>query len=239
MQHFGKELIDCLGTLAQKGALSKQSAEFQVRMARAGFWVTFSKGQPVYLAGEPATSIFGLESGRLDVAIPIGADEEVVINRMKPGAWIGEAALMSDMKRLLSVWSATESRVFCVPADAIRRIVAEHPADMAFFLDATLRNSFLGARLAAELLSLPPQARFARLLLRLATPEGSVQATQEELGRMAGMSRAAFRRSCTDLIDAGAVQIVYGGVRITDRASLKRAAALDWETVFRRPVNSS
>jgi DNA-binding GntR family transcriptional regulator len=48
--------------------------------------------------------------------------------------------------------------------------------------------------------------------------------TQEELGRMAGMSRAAFRRAFTALIEAGAVRTEYGGVQIADRAALERAA---------------
>ena len=107
------------------------------------------------------------------------------------------------------------------------RNVAEHPGDIYFFLKFSHRNSILMARLTAELLSLSPQARFARLLLRLATPGGTAQVTQEELGRKAGMSRAAFRRSCAALIDAGAVRIDYGRVHIVDRVQLKRAAALD------------
>jgi len=220
-------LIDSLGSLAQKGPLAQEPSDFQARMARASHWLTLARGQPLYLAGDLATSVFGLESGGLDIAIPIETGEEVVIHRMKPGEWIGEAALMPDVTRPLSVWSAAESRLFCVPAEAIRRNVAEHPGDIYFFLKFSHRNSILMARLTAELLSLSPQARFARLLLRLATPGGTAQVTQEELGRKAGMSRAAFRRSCAALIDAGAVRIDYGRVHIVDRVQLKRAAALD------------
>ena len=220
-------LIDSLGSLAQKGPLAQEPSDLQARMARAGHWLTLSRGQPLYLAGDLATSVFGLESGGLDIAIPIETGEEVVIHQMKPGEWIGEAALMPDVTRPLSVWSAAESRLFCVPAEAIRRNVAEHPGDIYFFLKFSHRNSILMARLTAELLSLSPQARFARLLLRLATPGGTAQVTQEELGRKAGMSRAAFRRSCAALIDAGAVRIDYGRVHIVDRVQLKRAAALD------------
>ena len=118
-------LIDSLGSLAQKGPLAQEPSDFQARMARAGHWLTLSRGQPLYLAGDLATSVFGLESGGLDIAIPIETGEEVVIHQMKPGEWTGEAALMPDVTRPLSVWSAAESRLFCVPAEAIRRNVAE------------------------------------------------------------------------------------------------------------------
>ena len=48
-----------------------------------------------------------------------------------------------------------------------------------------------------------------RLLLRIADAEGTVRATQEDLGRLAGMSRAAFRRAFGDLIAAGVVELEY------------------------------
>jgi CRP-like cAMP-binding protein len=76
----------------------------------------------------------------------------------------------------------------------------------------------------AETLALPARPRFARVLLRLATPDGTVNATQEELGRMAGMSRAAFRRAFGALIAAGVLETGRGNVRIHDRAALEREA---------------
>jgi DNA-binding FadR family transcriptional regulator len=62
------------------------------------------------------------------------------------------------------------------------------------------------------------------VLLRLALPDGTVSATQEELGRMAGMSRAAFRRALRSLIRAGVLETGRGTVRILDRAALERTA---------------
>jgi hypothetical protein len=42
---------------------------------------------------------------------------------------------------------------------------------------------------------------------------------------MIGMSRAAFRRAFSSLIDAGIVRTEYGKVRILDRAALEAEAA--------------
>jgi len=83
-------------------------------------------------------------------------------------------------------------------------------------------NATTAARLIAELMTLSPRARFARLILRLAGEDGLVRATQEDLGRLAGMSRASFRRSFADIIASGAVRTEYGGVRILDRPALER-----------------
>ena len=79
-------------------------------------------------------------------------------------------------------------------------------------------------RTLAEIISLPPRVRFARALQRLASMGGEVRLTQEELGRMVGMSRAAFRRSFAALIEQGIVEVEYGGIIIRDRAALDREA---------------
>ena len=102
---------------------------------------------------------------------------------------------------------------------------------MDIFLALSMSQAAIARRRLAEVAALPPAARFARLILRLAEPDGTVRATQEELGRMAGMSRAAFRRSCATLISSGAVQmqyagLQYAGLRIIDDAASRRRVGL-------------
>ncbi|MCU0855357.1 MAG: helix-turn-helix domain-containing protein, partial [Rhodobacteraceae bacterium] len=87
-------------------------------------------------------------------------------------------------------------------------------------------NAAMATQALAEALALPVRPRFARVLLRLALPDGTVAATQEELGRMAGMSRAAFRRTFGEMIMAGVIETGRGTVRIHDRAALEREAWL-------------
>ncbi len=215
---------EILGILSTTGWLSEQPEDFQARIARAGRWTRVSKGARLYYAGEEAKAMFGLGDGLLDVSIPISPSEEVVVHRAPPGFWIGDGALLSGIPRTVSVEAAVDCRVFAVPIDAIRRILTAHPEDWMYLHRLSSRNGTLATRVLAETLALPPRARFARLLLRIATPDGSVRLTQEELGRMAGMSRAAFRRAFASLIDAGVVKTGYGGVQICDPAALEREA---------------
>jgi len=168
--------------------------------------------------------MYGLGEGLLDIAIPISDDEEVTVHRAAPGFWIGDSALLSRMPRQLSVEAAAPARVFKVPVAAILRILEAHPGDWMYFHRLSLVNATLAVRTLGEVIALPPKARFARLLLRIASQDGSVRVTQEELGRMAGMSRAAFRRSFGSLIESGAVEIEYGGLKIRNPAALEREA---------------
>jgi CRP/FNR family transcriptional regulator, cyclic AMP receptor protein len=74
-------------------------------------------------------------------------------------------------------------------------------------------------------ISLPPRARFARALLRLTSSAGAVHVTQDELGRMVGMSRATFRRSFAALISKGIVEVEYGRILIHNLPALEIEAA--------------
>lgn len=215
---------EILGVLSTTGWLAEQPPEFREAIARAGRWSGLAKGARLYSAGEEPTAMYGLGEGLLDVAIPINDEEEVTVHRAPPGFWIGDGALLSSLPRELSVEAATFCRVFRVPIAAIQRILAAHPGYWMHFHRLSSRNVTLAVRVLAEMIALSPKARFARLLLRIACPDGSVHVTQEELGRMAGMSRVAFRRVFASLIDSGAVETGYGGIRILDAAALEREA---------------
>lgn len=211
-------------TLLSKGWLSEQPEPFRDRLLSAARWKTLARGETLYSVGDDPNAMFGLEEGFLDLAIPIAADEEVVIHRAPPGFWIGDSALLADSPRTLSLTAATPARVLALPAAAIRRLLADHPQDWPGFAALAHRNGTMAIQALGEVLALPPRARFARLLLRIADAEGRVRATQEELGRLAGMSRAAFRRAFADLIAAGVVEMEYAGLVILDRTALQAEA---------------
>jgi len=214
-----------LQVLASLGWLAQQPPGFQERMARLGRWISVSRGAVIYAVGDEADAIFGLGEGMLDVAIPVSEDREVVVHRALPGFWAGDSALLSGSHRTISIYAAADSRLFKLPATALLRSLREYPDDWMCFYQLSHTNTTTSLHTLAEIISLPPRARFARALLRLTSTGGEVRLTQEELGRMVGMSRAAFRRSFAALIDRGIVKVEYGGIIIQDRAALDREAA--------------
>ena len=216
-------LMPC--TLSKTGWLAEQPAEFQERMVALGHWRTFRAGRNLYEFGDGSNGVFGLETGLADIAIPISDDEMVTLHRAGPGLWAGDSALFADVPRIASVTAHTDSLVFVIPAQALKQHIAERPADLLYFYKLNHRNFELALTALADVIALPPRARFARLLLRLACGCDLIRATQTELGKLAGMSRAAFRRAFSELLDAGIVKTEYGKVRIADRAALEAEAA--------------
>jgi CRP-like cAMP-binding protein len=211
--------------LSKTGWLAEQPADFQERILALGGWRTLRAGQSLYEVGDASNGVFGLETGLVDISIPISDDEMVTLHRAGPGLWAGDSALFAGMPRVVSVTAHTDSLVFVIPAQALKRHIAERPADLLHFYKLNHRNFELALRALADVIALPPRARFARLLLRLASGDGVIRATQTELGKLAGMSRAAFRRAFSELLAAGIVKTEYGKVRITDRTALEAEAA--------------
>jgi CRP-like cAMP-binding protein len=211
-----------LGVLARTGWLSRQSPEFQTLISRLGRWREFKAGETLYLSGEVADYLVGLAEGIFEITFPLVSDEPVVVHRAEPGFWTGETCVIAGQERILSVAAATDVRVFVVPASSIHRMLTEDARHWGPFFDLSLANSQTAVSLLAEALALSPRARVARILLRLARADGSVPGSQEDLGRLLGMTRSSVRRALSSLIEAGAVTSGYGVLSLRDRTLLER-----------------
>ena len=216
-----------LKALAAEGWLAEESAAFREHMAAIGRWLSLPRGESVYEAGDEPMAVYGLGEGLLDVLVPLGPDEEVLIHRAPPGFWVGDGTILTGAKRAVSVRAAADSRVFAISETALRRHLTLFPDDWAAVHRLSATNTQLAVTALAETLALSPRRRFACLLLRCASRDNVVHATQEELGRLMGMSRMAFRRAFRDLLEEGVVRTDYGAVTIADPDRLAEIARQD------------
>lgn len=210
--------------LSNVGWFASEESEFQERLLSIASWRSYRPGEYIYIVGDEADGLFGLEKGKVDVLIPISDDEMVTLHRAQPGFWIGDSALLSQGRRGVSLVAHDECLALTVPARPLLQMLKKHPHDYACFYRLAHLNVMQTLHVLAETIALPPKARFARMLLRLTSKEGIITATQSEIGALAGMSRAAFRRSFSDLIESGVVQPEYGAIRILDMDALRREA---------------
>jgi CRP-like cAMP-binding protein len=216
-----------LKALAAEGWLAEEAAAFREHVAAIGRWLSLPRGDSVYEAGDEPMAVYGLGEGFLDVLVPLGQDEEVLIHRAPPGFWIGDGTILTGTKRTISVRAAVDSRVFVISESALGHHLARFPEDWAALHRLSARNARLAVTALAETLALSPRRRFACLLLRCAPRDNVVHATQEELGRLMGMSRMAFRRAFRDLLDQGVVRTDYRAVTIVDPTRLAEIALRD------------
>lgn len=212
--------------LARKGWLSALPTSFQQRLGSLGRWMTYPARTSLCDVSDEANALFGLEKGLPDLSLPVTKQDTVTLHRAQAGFWIGDAALLAEVPRTIRVDTVVESLLFVVPGRSLRIHLEEHPEDMRFLFRLSHANAMLALDVLAETFSLTPRMRFARLPLRLANEDGLVPATQTEIGKLTGMSRAAFRRAFDDLIRARIVETTYAGVRIPDKTALEAEAAL-------------
>ncbi len=208
-----------LGLLSEVGWLSGQPESLCAWAARAGRWRVYEKGRMLYQYGDDPDGLYGLGSGMLEAQIPMG-EEQVTIYRGEPGFWIGESALLARTSRAISLSAAVKSRVFFIPASAVKALLRDEPQFWYCFFELNHLNAARAVATLAEVLSKTPQERLARLLLRLADAAGKVNATQEDLARLIGMSRSSLKRVLNDLMDTGAIAVGYRSLRLVDRQGL-------------------
>ncbi|MBA2126525.1 hypothetical protein DLM45_09865 [Hyphomicrobium methylovorum] len=100
-----------LTPLDQLGWLAEQPKEFMNWASEIGRWRRYGAGQFVYQAGDPSDGIYGLADGSLEITFPLVAEEPVSVYRAEVGFWIGDAAELASVPRIVSLMAATESRL--------------------------------------------------------------------------------------------------------------------------------
>lgn len=208
--------------LQEIGWLSQQPEDFRTRLVSLGSLISKAKGEVVCEIGDKADALYGLEEGLLDMSLNVDGDEIVTLHRAVPGFWVGESALLADTTRGVTLTAAAPSRIFHIHGTALRRHLAENPGDWTYIYRLSHMNLMFVVGVLGEIIVLPPRARVARALLRLADSEGIVSATQEDISLMARMSRSTFRRAFEPLVDRGIVEVTYGGLRLRDPAALEQ-----------------
>lgn len=203
------------------GWLSDQPAAFQQWALDVGTVREFSSGEYIYRAGEPADGIYGLRSGTVEMEFPLLANDPVSLQRAAAGFWIGDAALLTKIPRIISVVAAQDSTFFYLPGHAVKELLAEQPAYWEIFYDLSSRNVGAAVQFLAEALSLTVKARACRLLLQLSENKKEVHISQDELSKTLGVSRLTVRRCLADLADQGAVETKYRRITITGRSVLQ------------------
>jgi CRP-like cAMP-binding protein len=222
LEDFEEKTAKRLGILAKTGWLSRQSGDFQTLIGRLGRWRNFKAGETLYLAGEASDYLVGLAEGIFEITFPLVGDEPVAIHRAEAGFWTGETCVLAGHTRVVSIAAATDVRALILSAHSIQRILAEHPRNWQPFFELSLLSSRIAVSVVAEALALSPRARVARILLRLARPDGTVPGSQEDLGRLLGMTRSSVRRALASLIEMGAVESGYNCITISDRRRLEQ-----------------
>jgi CRP/FNR family cyclic AMP-dependent transcriptional regulator len=165
----------------------------------------YRRGEYICHAGEPATRLFVVESGRIAIAVRARDGRESVAAVLGPGALFGELAFFDGEPRSSDARALTSVSLGEIDYDAVRAVIDEDPGqlwDVALILTRRLRDT---DEALADAMFLDVTGRTAKRLLQIAgsDDEFSLPVTQEELASMVGASRERVNKAIATFVRLG------------------------------------
>jgi CRP/FNR family transcriptional regulator, cyclic AMP receptor protein len=192
---------------------------------------TFSKGEVVVHAGDPADSLHLIVQGRFAVRVMTRLGETALLAVHGPGDAFGELALVSPgAQRSATVAALEPGETRSVFRDDFARLQARHPSVTAVLVALLAEQVRRANDRIVEAHYVDADARVLRRLLELEALYGdgggqaTIPLTQEELAEMAGTSRATVNRVLRDEQRRGTLELRRGRTIVLDLAGLERRA---------------
>lgn len=157
----------------------------------------YRKNERVYRQGDPANSVFYIQTGKAKVTVVSPQGKEAVVAILGRGDFFGEGCLAGQSLRLATVTALEQSSITQIPkANTVSLIHAEPAFAELFIAHLLARNSRVEADLVDQLFN-SSEKRLARTLLLLANfgregePEPILaKINQETLAEMIGTTRS-------------------------------------------------
>lgn len=190
----------------------------------------FDAGAMVCARGMPSVHWIGVVEGMLKVETVTTAGKCASFAGVPAGAWVGEGAVLKGEPRPYDVVAIRDSTVALMPRTTFQWLMAQsNPfngwlinqlnARLGHFiaLVQSLRLNDTNAQVAYCLASL-----FNRDLYPGTTRHLAI--SQEEIGRLSGVSRQIANRALHEMQDKGIVRIGYGMIEVLDLQALQTMA---------------
>jgi CRP-like cAMP-binding protein len=214
--------------LATSGWLADTPADFRYSLLDRCLLKRYAAGDSVYRAGDPAGGLYGLISGGIGVELSPDHREPYIATFARPGFWIGEASVLTRASRLVGIRAIRDSQLAHLPLPQWDALVQTAPEAWRWLAHLILRNERLALAIAEALMIRDSGQRVAAILAILsapsAVPSGSpaaeIEISQDDLARMANLSRSSTGRILRTLEDAGLIETHYRQIRVLDHEGL-------------------
>jgi len=187
--------------------------------------LTFRKNEKIFRQGEPADSIYFVQTGRIKITVVSAAGKEAVLSMPGPHDFFGEGALVKQSLRVSTAETLETSTLFRVEKRAMIRSLHEQPELSEKFMASLLtRNIDIEEDLCDQLFN-HSEKRLARVLLKLArlkehdvALDASVPVlSHETLAEMVGTTRSRITHFMNKFRTMGLIE--YNG-ELTIRTEL-------------------
>lgn len=190
--------------------------------------VTLPAGTTVFAPGHAAESFLLVLDGTVRVQQTSASGREIVLYRVSGGETciMTTACLLSD--EMYSAEGTTESTVdaIALPKGAFEEALARSPGFRRLvFAEYSHRISDV-MHVVEEVAFERLDKRLAQRLLALASPDGTLTTTHQDLATELGTAREVVGRQLKELQRRGYVSLARGSITLTDRDGLGALASL-------------
>jgi CRP/FNR family cyclic AMP-dependent transcriptional regulator len=217
----GRDLEAVAAALAKSELMAALSEETRARLAKGGAPATLDPGALLFARGDKGDALYVLLEGEVEVRTSNEAGRDVRIAALKPGALIGEMAVLDGGARSADIAAIRRSRLLRISRDqALAALESEPKALLKVIVQLSQRLRAANSNLEdAQLLDLG--GRLAQRLLDEAGDGAAVTVTQTELARRIGASREKVNRKLHEWCDDGWISIGRAGIRVLARDKLQ------------------
>ncbi len=187
-------------------------------------------GQSLSHHGDRQHAWFGMLEGLIKWSITTQDGRDITLGGQSVGSWFGEGTLIRATPRQSDLVALRDSRVAQVPATTFDTLRRTQPAFNDFLLRQVNERLhwFMGGFVARGLLD--ADGLVARALVGMVHPllnplgERHLHLSQEELAKLAGVSRQSCNTALMHFKEAGLVRSEYGGIVVLDLSGLQALA---------------
>jgi CRP/FNR family transcriptional regulator, cyclic AMP receptor protein len=192
---------------------------------------TFRRGEVVFHQDDPADSLHLVVEGRFGIARRTTIGEDTLLAIRSRGEAFGELALVSGRERSATVTALEEGETLCVHRIDFDELRARHSSVDRVLVSLLARQLQRMNELLSEAFYENARRRVLRRLLELgnvdeASGAEEIRITQEQLGALAGASRATVASVLAAERAHGTIEVKRGVTILRDRTAVTRRAGL-------------
>jgi CRP-like cAMP-binding protein len=188
-------------------------------LSHVGEISTFPIRTDLFGEGEPATALFVVDSGEVEVSRGTGSTRRVLAVT-GPDSILGDTALFADVAHTSSARTAAVTKAWRFDRVRLLPELAIQPGIMFRWLVAALRQTEQAQLRLVRLSEKPVLAQVADLLSTEGPGDSDVRLSQAAIGGLLGVSRQSVNEALSRLRDLGVVETAYRAIRILDHPRL-------------------
>jgi CRP/FNR family transcriptional regulator, cyclic AMP receptor protein len=186
--------------------------------------VTLKKSVAVFEKGDASSSMYIVQSGRLEISMVSQMGRKIVLNQIAPGQCIGEIGMLDTLPRTASAIAVENSKLLSVSRKVFLEAVEKSP-QLAINLMEVLCERLRWVSDSVEEYALHSlDLRLARRLLvmemNFSDEHGFINITQTDLADFAGATRESVNKLLMQWKGDGLIEVSRGKILVLDRDRL-------------------